>query len=305
MTTITEGQHAGEFLVSEAEGSRSRDAITVASGQNLSAGAVLGKITRALAAAPIPAVVGTGNGLMSAVKPGINVQTGNYVVTCTAAAANGGTFSVVAPDGTALSNATVGTAYKSSHIDFLISDGSTDFIVGDVFTIAVTAGGTPVVVGTGNGTIGTISMGRETAIGTYRLQCTAAAANAGTFAVIAPDGSRLPDATVAVAYASEQINFTIADGSTDFIVGDYFHVVVAKGSGKCVAVSATAVDGSEDAYGILFDNTDATSADKAGVAITRDAEVNAAELQWGATISAAHKAVFLSLLKTNNGIVAR
>lgn len=45
MTTLTEGQHAGEFIVSEANKTRSRDPITVAAGQNLKAGAVLGKIT--------------------------------------------------------------------------------------------------------------------------------------------------------------------------------------------------------------------------------------------------------------------
>lgn len=50
MTTLTEGMHAGEFLVSEANGgstgvSRSRDSITVLSGQNLVAGAVIAKVT--------------------------------------------------------------------------------------------------------------------------------------------------------------------------------------------------------------------------------------------------------------------
>jgi hypothetical protein len=45
MTTLTEGQHAGGFLVSEANGSRSREQITVLDGEDLPAGAVLGKIT--------------------------------------------------------------------------------------------------------------------------------------------------------------------------------------------------------------------------------------------------------------------
>lgn len=43
--TITEGQHRGEFLVSEANGTRSRGTGTIISGQNLAAGAVVGKIT--------------------------------------------------------------------------------------------------------------------------------------------------------------------------------------------------------------------------------------------------------------------
>lgn len=45
MTTFTEDLHAGAFIVSEGNGCVSRDRITVVSGQNLKAGAVLGKIT--------------------------------------------------------------------------------------------------------------------------------------------------------------------------------------------------------------------------------------------------------------------
>lgn len=45
MTTLNESNHAAEYLVSEASGTRSREAITVISGQNLAAGTVLGKIT--------------------------------------------------------------------------------------------------------------------------------------------------------------------------------------------------------------------------------------------------------------------
>jgi len=45
MATLTEGMHAGEFLISEGNGFISRDVITVVSGQNLAAGAVVGKIT--------------------------------------------------------------------------------------------------------------------------------------------------------------------------------------------------------------------------------------------------------------------
>ncbi len=43
--TITEKTHAGEFILSEAPGSLSREQITVVSGQNLVAGAVVGIVT--------------------------------------------------------------------------------------------------------------------------------------------------------------------------------------------------------------------------------------------------------------------
>jgi len=41
MTTFTEGRHAAEFIMSEANGNRSRESATVASGQDLEAGEVV------------------------------------------------------------------------------------------------------------------------------------------------------------------------------------------------------------------------------------------------------------------------
>jgi hypothetical protein len=45
MTVINESRHAGEFMVSEANGHRSREVVTIASGAALEAGTVLGKVT--------------------------------------------------------------------------------------------------------------------------------------------------------------------------------------------------------------------------------------------------------------------
>lgn len=45
MTVFNEGRHAAEFLVSEANGHRSRETVTIASGENLEAGAVLGQVS--------------------------------------------------------------------------------------------------------------------------------------------------------------------------------------------------------------------------------------------------------------------
>lgn len=316
MTILTEGVHAGEFLVSEANKTLSREQITVLSGQNLLAGAVIGLVKGASAAAPNPTVAGTGNGTMTKVKPGPDGQTGNYVVTCTAAVTNGGVFSVVAPSGLALPNFTLTPGsggvsnYTSSHISFSITDGSTDFVVADAFTIAVTAGGTPAVVGTGNGVMSAISMGGAATNGTYRIQCITATANGGTFSVVAPDGHRLADLVLTAgsgattAYASDHVNFSITDGSTDFVVGDYFHLVIAAGSKKVAAFTPAAVNGTEDAAGILFDAVNATTGDADGVIIVRDAEVNWSELSWGATVSAADKAAVRTALEAL-GIVGR
>lgn len=45
MTSLTEGRHTGEHLISEAAGTRSRDVVTLVAGQNLDPGTVLGKVT--------------------------------------------------------------------------------------------------------------------------------------------------------------------------------------------------------------------------------------------------------------------
>jgi len=44
MTILTEGQHAGEFLISEASGTRSRAQVTLVTSVDLAPGAVLGQI---------------------------------------------------------------------------------------------------------------------------------------------------------------------------------------------------------------------------------------------------------------------
>lgn len=87
MTTFTEGFSNLEFLLTESPGDRSREAGVLLTGNDLVSGAVLGRITKAIAAAPIPTIVGTGTGLMSALTFGPDVQTGSYVVTLTATGA--------------------------------------------------------------------------------------------------------------------------------------------------------------------------------------------------------------------------
>lgn len=45
MTILTEGKYAADFVVSEASGTRSRDAVTIAQSVALESGTVLGKVT--------------------------------------------------------------------------------------------------------------------------------------------------------------------------------------------------------------------------------------------------------------------
>ena len=299
MTTYTETLHAGGFITGELPDLLSRKTGSLASGQNLLAGAVLGKITKAIAAAPIPTIVGTGTGLMSALTFGPDVQTGSYVITLTATSATAA-FSVVAPDGTVLPTGNVATAYTSTHLSFLIANGGT-MTTGDVFTVIVTAGGTPVLVGTGSGVVSAFTLGVDAKPGTYRIQLLATSATA-EFEVISPDGDKLKRGQVATAYASSQVNFTLANGGT-MTSGDYFNIIVAKGSQKYTVLAPTAVDGSQVAAGILFADTDATSAALPIVVIDNNAAVNDDELVWP-TLGTAGKATARAQLALR-GIVCR
>lgn len=287
MTTLTMGARPFEFLLSEAPGALSREQVTIASGAGvLEPGSVLGRITKRQAAAPIPTIVGTGTGLMSGLTFGPDVQVGSYVITLLATSATAA-FSVVAPDGTALPNGAVGTAYKSNHISFSIANGGT-MTTGDAYTVVVTAAGTPVLVGTGAGTVSGVSLGRLAQRGTYTVRLLATSATAA-FEVIAPDGQALKQGAVQTAYASDHVNFTLGNGGT-MTAGDYFNIVVAGYSApECTLWDPTAVNGSNEFWGVLSDQVDATSAAKLGTVIARLAEVNSAKLAWKSTVTAAQK----------------
>jgi hypothetical protein len=74
----------------------------------------------------------TGNGTIGAITPGTGTQTsGSYSLVATSAT----TFTVTDPEGTALPNATVGTAYVNAEANFTITAGGTAFVAGDSFTL--------------------------------------------------------------------------------------------------------------------------------------------------------------------------
>lgn len=139
MSEITEGRYRGEFLFSEACGTRSLETVTIDTG-DLAAGTVLGKITKG--AATGAAVSGnTGNGTITAAPTvSAGAKVGVYRAICIEPATNLGKFIVFAPDGIVLGVATVATEFSAGGLTFTIADGSTDFVSGDSFTITVAAG---------------------------------------------------------------------------------------------------------------------------------------------------------------------
>jgi hypothetical protein len=322
MALKTEGLHAGEYIIAEGDMDMCREKVTVLSGQNLVAGAVVGRVSLGVPGrVSVPAVVGTGNGTASQVFAGPDVELGNYVVTLKTVVANGGVFSVVAPSGKALPDLTLTpgaggtTTYRNSHINFSITDGSTDFALNDAFTFVVSTTA-PVVVGTGNGTISGLSLGPDAKSGNYRVENIEAITNGGRFKVVGPDGNQVSVGSIVagaggtlVLSDQRQLNLTITDAATDFAVGDFFNVCVhnigERGKGKVVTYDPTTFDGRHRVAGILFDAVDATAADALGMITSRLAVVRQSDLTYAAAITAGLKTVAEAEMGRNLGILAR
>lgn len=139
--SFTEGRHAAEFVLSEAEFHRSRDNILLAASQSIIAGAILiaagvaAGIT-ATASADASNTSGSGAITLDATTPVLNgAQDGVYRAVCIAVAANGGEFEVFDPNGRPIGKVAVGATF-ANQIKFVIAD-ATDFVAGDAFSIKV------------------------------------------------------------------------------------------------------------------------------------------------------------------------
>lgn len=314
--TLTEGVHTAEFLAWEGGNGLMRESVTVLSGQDLDPGEVCGRVTMGIGRVSIPTVVGTGTGTVSAVFAGPDVEVGNYVLTCTAAVAHGGVWSLTTPSGKVLPTLTMtpgsggSTVYTSSHINFTITD-SADFVVGDVFTFVVSTTAPTVIGGTGTGVMTALSLGPDAKTGNYKVINRAAVAEGGDFEVIDPDGESIgrflmgTTSTGTASFTSRQINFTLSD-ATDYILNNHFNVAVFNqlSGGKVVAWDPTTFDGRHRVAGLLYAAVDASAGDVAGVLVCREAVVVKSALQWAAAITSAQKEVaYKELAKL--GVVAR
>ena len=170
---------------------------------------------------------GAGNGKLASLavmSPTAPEET--WTLTCTAAAADGGTFSVVGSFSGAAADATVGTLYTDgTNVQFLIQDGTVDFAVSDVFTLSTSNGLRTLYrtayVGTGNGLMTAMSLVSQVAE-TWTLTCTATSADGGTFSVTGSVSGAQAAATVGVPYASGGVRFLINDGTVDYVINDEF-----------------------------------------------------------------------------------
>ncbi|WP_374648673.1 head decoration protein [Rhizorhabdus sp.] len=148
------------------------------------------------------------------------------------------------------------------------------------------SGGVP-----GNGSIGVVTADVGAPEGTYQVVILNPAANAGAFEVRKPDGTIDGNGTVGVAY-NGTINFTLADGSTDFVEDDRIPVVVSRPNGESYYPhDPAAADGRQNAAGILYDTVDAsTGAKKAVATVNGPASIFDNRVIWKAGITADQKA---------------
>ncbi|MFX1674057.1 head decoration protein [Paraburkholderia sp. A2WS-5] len=233
----------------------------------------------------------------------VPTQIGVYSLVFTSATA----FTVTAPSG-ATANGTTGVAFSALGIGFTITAGGTAFVAGDSFAITTTAAvGKPTAAAvaggtnTGNGTCSAVTTtGYAPTLGAYAVEFD----DATHFIVSAPNGQEIGHGVAGTAFSGGGLNFTITAGGTAFVPGDSFTVTVAAGTGKWVACTSTAVDGSQNAAGICFGVTDASLNDTYGAIVMRQCEVNISELVWDPSMTAANQAAALVLLQAQ-GIIGR
>ncbi len=108
---------------------------------------------------------------------------------------------------------------------------------------------------TGDGTVGSISVGPLVKKGVYQLIC-----NGSGFNVLSPEGDACGVAVLDEAFTSRELNLTVAAGAAAFVAGDFFTITVS-GTGKHKMVAADAVDGTGTAEQVLMLDVDASEAD--------------------------------------------
>lgn len=138
MRIKTEGIHAGEFLLSEANGSRSRANIVVAAGSGIvSAGTLMALITAANAITATANAGNTGDGTVGSTSATSDAVSGTYALTIESA--DDGVFKLASPSGAVVGHGEVGQAFSEAGINFTLSAGATGFADGDGFELSVLA----------------------------------------------------------------------------------------------------------------------------------------------------------------------
>lgn len=170
-------------------------------------------------------------------------------------------------------------------------------VLGKVTAGTVPTTGTADAGNTGNGTCASVTGGTNVQVGTYTITCITVVANGGVFEVTDPYDSVVGIAAVGVAFTSDEINLTLADGAVDFALDDKFTVAVPAGGNQVRAINFTGVDGSANAYGILYAAVDASASGEYTRTFTSGGtyEIVPGDTVTGATSGATARVVAVSL----------
>lgn len=249
---------------------------------------------RQVATAITPAADGgnTGDGTVTAaVVPGDIPKVGSYNLELISAnVAKGTATATAAADGGNTGNGTV-TALTVTADSVGLKPGAYNLEMTELGTKNGVAVGAIAADGgnTGDGAAGAVTAGSKAIAGDYILTCITAVGNGGVFKVIDPNGNKLKQLTVAVAYSSNHFGITIADGAADFIVGDFFTITMTDTGGlfKLVdpsgsvlqdaiimdagALAATVVEVEGITFTITAGATDFIVGDKFGITVANTA----------------------------------
>lgn len=139
-TTFTEGFHTGEFLLSEAPLTRSREQVTFTNAGALAPSGTVVGLARASGNPTATAKAGnTGTGVMGTITASAGARPGRYTLLLTGAGATAA-FVVQDPDGFQVGVGAVGTAFSAGGLAFTLADGTPDYAIGDVIFIDVAPG---------------------------------------------------------------------------------------------------------------------------------------------------------------------
>lgn len=156
-----------------------------------------------------------------------------------------------------------------------IADGQ---LLGQVTTGALSAVAVAGAGNTGNGVMGAVTVDAGAPEGEYNLLIIEPGSNAGAFAIERPDGVIDGHGAVAAAY-NGLVNFTLADGSTDFVAGDSFIITVtaadATAQDQFKVWNPAATDGTQIVAGLAYGAVETGVGEtQRAVGVTRDAEAN-------------------------------
>lgn len=155
---------------------------------------------------------------------------------------------------------------------------------------------------TGNFTCGTVTLGAGVVEGTYSLDFIAAT----VFNVYQPNGELIGEGHTGVAFSAAGLGFTLTAGNTPAVAGDGATIAIAANAnvGLWAPVNLSGADGTQNAAGILFNETDASQGNVTVTIISRACEVNGSELVYPADATTTQIAAINAQLQAI-GIIVR